>query len=80
MKLIRVTQVGRKDIDNGKPTPLFIDPELIAFVHRQVIEHRDPAGKPTGETAQCTVVSLKIGVNCFVLEHPEDVAALRDNT
>lgn len=76
--LIRLTQVPRADIDGGKPTTLYVQPEWILAIHRQQVRHSDTEGKPTGDLVDCTVVTVGATINYFVTESPEEVARLRD--
>ena len=76
--LIRVTQVARPDCDGGAPTALYVQPEWIAVIARHLYRHNDIEGKPQGEVATATMVSLTTNMSYFVLESVEEVARLRD--
>lgn len=77
-KLIRLTQIGNPDVDEGKPTPCFLDPATVtsivacvaAFATRQDQTKRHP-------DVYCTAVFYCHGT-LHVLETPEQVAVLRD--
>lgn len=87
-KLIRLTQIGLPELDNGRPTTYFIDPGLIIQIYRTVVKFKDkhtPAGVPDGagilheEFGQVPATAVvAIGGGLHVVESPEQVMQLRE--
>ena len=77
-KLIRLTQIGNPDFNNGESQSCFIDPGVITAVYRApaAFSKRD---KPEERhpSVECTAVFYCHGT-LHVLESPEEVALLRE--
>jgi len=76
-ELIKVTQINNPMIDNGEPTPAFLNPANISFIVRGVVTWNTPDGQ-TGNPLTCTNIYLIPGGHVSVVESPEEVNKLRN--
>src|SRR3990167_5438656 len=73
---IRLTQVGMPHVDEGKPHPLYLDPQAISMIFRNTMQLNNPDG--TKQQFQvCTIIQCCHFQVC-VEESVEVVAMLRD--
>ena len=78
-KLIRLTQIGNPDYNDGLPTICFLDPATITSISVAVAAFNmraDPAKRHPD--VSCTAVFFCHGT-LHVTESPEQVAAMRDS-
>lgn len=76
--LIRLTQIGNPDIDDGQPTPVFVDPNSISKISRTLgAFSRAGSATEVHERVSCTEVHC-CHFHLLVTESPETVAMLRD--
>ena len=74
--MIKLTQVGWPEVDDGKETPLFVNPAAISRINRVLSWLTLPDGAKS-EPRSATEVHCCHYV-CHVIELPETVAIMRD--
>lgn len=79
-KMVRLTSIGNREIANGAPQPVYIDPYCITLVVRGIGSWNVADGNPKNESIECTTVWLRGGepTSILVVESPKEVALLRD--
>lgn len=77
-RLIKVTQVVQPELDDGKPTVAFINPECIDKISRMVIGWTKRDGTGQWPDQSVTGVSMHSQGVLFIVESPEEVAKMRD--
>jgi len=75
--LIRLTQIASPEIDDGKPTTLYIDPGSIVTIRRSHGAFNKAGTSESYPRISCTEVFFCHG-GLLVEESPETVALLRD--
>lgn len=76
-EMIRLTQIGNPEIDNGKSQPMYIDPSTIKCVRSTMGAFRKAGTDQWHESVPCTEVNCCHFV-AMVVESPEQVAMLRN--
>jgi hypothetical protein len=83
-RLVRLTCIANPDVDEGRPTPTYCDPQDISTIRRTTGGYMTASsyGKPREEQCFHALVACT-EVHCghtilFVEESPEEVARLRD--
>lgn len=85
-RMIQLTVLGNPDVDDGRPTTVYIDPRLIATISRRLSSWIKYPGRKNEEGtdwerhpfAVCTVVDCQGGHQWLVLESVDEVARRRD--
>ena len=75
-ELLKLTQVGRPEVNNGEPVALYVDPTAIQKITIEEVYFNLPDGSK-GPAVVCTSVFC-CHFHCAVLESPEQVALMRD--
>ena len=74
--LIKLTQIGRPEVNNGEPVSLYVDPSAIQRITIEQTVFNLVDGTKS-EPVVCTSVFC-CHFHCAVLESPEQVALMRD--
>ena len=79
-KMVKLTSIGNREIANGAPQPVYVDPYCIALIVRSIGSWGIINEGPKNESIECTTVWLRGGgpSNVLVVESPEEVAQRRD--
>lgn len=80
--LIKVTQIGNPDINEGAPTEAFVDPAMISLINEgitrwsKMLNTDEQGGKHPPRL--CTTIWLSNGGSLPVVESPGEVNRLRN--
>ena len=74
--MIKLTQVGWPGVDDGKETPLFVNPAAISRINRVLSWQNNSDGSKSPEKAATEIHCCHYV--CHVIESPETVAIMRD--
>lgn len=77
MPLLRLTSICYPEINDGKPTQIYLNPSLIMAIKATLSEVKGHAGEHLRFEA-CTQVLTSTRDAFFVSETPSEVARLRD--
>lgn len=75
-RLVRLTKAPHPAVNDGEPTPLFVDPRYIYSIERSFVRWKDENDEKQ-PAIECTTV-VCANTYCYVLESPERVAELID--
>ncbi len=76
-KLIQLTQCGCPDFNDGKPTPVFINPELITSIRYGRSDWRKFGTDEHHDSFEATIV-VTTNEHFLIVETVEEVARRRD--
>jgi hypothetical protein len=77
--LIKLTLMPHKDVDKGKPSACYINPQYITVIQRMAIQHHklNSDNKKKWPPVACTAIQTGALI-LYVKETTEQVAKLRD--